>query len=310
MSAFFRAIIEWSGSPSTARLLIVLLGLLAIYAFVQITKKVLTRQVHGHEDRHRSRKLINISGWALFFVLLAFVYANKLSGLLLTLGVAIGGIVIALQELVASLAGWVMIVAGRTFKTGDRIELGGVRGDVIDIGFFRTSIMEIEQWVEGDLYNGRISRVANSLVFKAPFHNYSGDFPYLWEEIAIPISYGSDYDQATTIFHDIADELTHDVADDVEKHWKVMREKYLIYSAKTVPVVTLEMQDNWVQFYIRFPIDFNQRRYVRDRFHREVLKRLTAHPNIHIAVKKLQLMDQRDRTVEKEPGVDPGESKR
>ncbi len=53
--------------------------------------------------------------------------------------------------------------------------------------------MECGQWVNADLYNGRIVRIANSFVFKEPVFNYSGDFPFLWDEIMVPIKYGSDY---------------------------------------------------------------------------------------------------------------------
>jgi small-conductance mechanosensitive channel len=69
---------------------------------------------------------------------------------------------------------------------GDRVQLGGIKGDVMDIGVLRTTIMETGQWVDGDLYNGRIVLIANSYVFKSVF-NYSGDF---MDEIKIPIQYG------------------------------------------------------------------------------------------------------------------------
>jgi small-conductance mechanosensitive channel len=60
---------------------------------------------------------------------------------------------------------------------GDRVQLGGIKGDVMDIGVLRTTIMETE-WVDGDLYNGRIVLIA-SYVFKEPVFNYSGDFPFM-----------------------------------------------------------------------------------------------------------------------------------
>jgi len=63
----------------------------------------------------------------------------------------------------------------------------------MDIGVLRTTIMETGQWVDGDLYNGRIVLVANSFVFKEPVHNYSGEFPFLWDEIKISVQYGSNY---------------------------------------------------------------------------------------------------------------------
>ena len=71
---------------------------------------------------------------------------------------------------------------------------------MIDIGMLRTTMMEIGEWVNADLYNGRIVRVANSFVFKAPVFNYSGDFPFLWDEVTVPVKYGGDYRLAREIF--------------------------------------------------------------------------------------------------------------
>ncbi|MCB0784290.1 MAG: mechanosensitive ion channel, partial [Flavobacteriales bacterium] len=75
---------------------------------------------------------------------------------------------------------------------GDRVQLGGIKGDVIDIGVLRTTLMELGEWVDGDLYNGRMVLVANSFVFKEPVFNYSADFPFLWDELKVPVQYGAD----------------------------------------------------------------------------------------------------------------------
>jgi small-conductance mechanosensitive channel len=74
---------------------------------------------------------------------------------------------------IISVAGWTAVSFGGFYKVGDRIQLGGIKGDVIDIGVLRTTIMQIGEWVDGDQYNGRIVRIANSIVFKEPVFNYS-----------------------------------------------------------------------------------------------------------------------------------------
>ncbi|MBN1798381.1 MAG: mechanosensitive ion channel family protein [Spirochaetales bacterium] len=79
-------------------------------------------------------------------------------------------------------------------------QLGGIKGDVIDISILRTTLMEIGNWVDGDLYNGRVVRIANSFVFKEPVFNYSGDFPFLWDELTLPIRYGSDLNKTKKSF--------------------------------------------------------------------------------------------------------------
>jgi small-conductance mechanosensitive channel len=121
------------------------------------------------------------------------IFSASLGKMAVVFGVAGAGIAFALQEVIASLAGWVAISFGNIYNTGDRVQLGGIKGDVIDIGMLRTTMMEIGQWVNADLYNGRIVKIANSFVFKEPVFNYSGDFPFFWDEITVPIKYGCDY---------------------------------------------------------------------------------------------------------------------
>lgn len=102
-------------------------------------------------------------GFILAVFLISIIYSEKLSGLTIVFGVAGAGIAFALQEVIASLAGWVAMSFGRFYKVGDRVQLGGIKGDVIDIGMLRTTLMECGGWINGDLYNGRIVRVEYTL---------------------------------------------------------------------------------------------------------------------------------------------------
>ncbi|MEZ4904829.1 MAG: mechanosensitive ion channel family protein [Spirosomataceae bacterium] len=113
--------------------------------------------------------------------------------------------------------GWLLCLEAFT-SPGDRVQLGGIKGDVMDIGVLRTTIMETGQWVDGDLYNGRIVLIANSFVFKEPVFNYSGDFPFLWDEIKVPVQYGSDYDKARTLLLQIGKEVAGDLTQNQRKN--------------------------------------------------------------------------------------------
>src|SRR5205807_6397666 len=100
----------------------------------------------------------------------------------------------ALQKVLTSFAGYVLILRGRTFTVGDRIPMGGVRGDVIALGFMQTTIMEMGQppsvqsadpamWVKSRQFTGRLVTVTNSKIFDEPVYNYTRDFPFIWEEM-------------------------------------------------------------------------------------------------------------------------------
>lgn len=163
------------------------------------------------------------------------------------------------------------ISVGGFYSTGDRVQLGGIVGDVIDIGVLRTTLMETGQWVKGDLYSGRIVLVANSFIFKEPVFNYSGDFPFLWDEITVPIKHGSDHRLARQMLQTVANEVVGDYVPQVHETWNAMQRKYLIEDANINPSVTLVANDNWIEFTIRFIVDFKCRRSTKDRLFEGIL---------------------------------------
>lgn len=160
---------------SIASALIILVG--------RVFRQAIRNRVGDTDVRYRASKFISMATYALVVFVALTEIGGRISGLTVAIGAASAGIAFALQEVIASYAGWLTIISGGFYKVGDRVQLGGIKGDVIDIGFVRTTLMEIGGWVDGDLYNGRIVRVANSFVFKEPVFNYSGEFPFVWDEI-------------------------------------------------------------------------------------------------------------------------------
>ena len=122
---------------------------------------------------------------------------------------------LALQEVIGAAAGWFNILSGGIFRVGDRVQLGGVNGDVIDITPLRTKLMEIGSelgegdWVRGRQHTGRIVAVSNRASLTAPVYNYSGVFEYMWEEMTLPIAFRDDWREAERIlFEEIRDVST------------------------------------------------------------------------------------------------------
>ena len=107
------------------------------------------------------------------------------------LGLIGAGLAIALREPLLSIAGRLAVFAGHMYSVGDRIEINKMSGDVIDIGFFYTRMMEIGNWVKGDQYSGRIIQFANAQIFGTAVFNYTQNFSYIWDEIKLPITYAS-----------------------------------------------------------------------------------------------------------------------
>jgi len=267
---------EWLFDANVGRLVATILGLAVIVALVRAAQRALARRIEDTDTRYRVRKGVQFAGYVAAFLFLAALFSDKLGGLTVAFGVAGAGIAFALQEVIASIAGWLALTFSNFYQPGDRVELGGIKGDVIDIGVLRTTLMEVGQWVDGDLYNGRIVRVANSFVFKAPVFNYSGDFPFLWDEITIPVRYGSDRAEAKAIIREVADQVVGEYSATAATAWRGMVKKYRIEDAMVAPMITLVANDNWLQYTLRYVVDYRRRRGVKDALFNGIMDRVDA----------------------------------
>ncbi len=283
---------QWLFDPTVGKVVAMIGGIIAIRMIWGIAQRVLTPKAHGTTARYQVRKGITCTSYLAGGLLLMLIFSDQLSGLTVALGVAGAGIAFALQELIVSLAGWLANAFGGYYKTGDRVQLGGIKGNVIDIGILRTTLMECGEWVKGDLYAGRIVRVANSFVFKAPVFNYSSDFPFLWDEITLPVKYGCDLERARQILRDVANEIVGANVGRAEADWQRMLQKYAVEETPVSPVVTLIATDNWVEFTTRYVVDYKKRRLTKDRFFTRILEEVDkTGGRVAIASTTIQLVD-------------------
>ncbi|OGO66466.1 MAG: transporter [Chloroflexi bacterium RBG_19FT_COMBO_55_16] len=249
--------------PTIGKIVAVIVGFLVIQTLVRLLSRTVEEQVRERGIRYQVRRLITLTGYISFVVFITLVFSDQLSSLTVALGVAGAGIAFALQEVISSIAGF--------YKIGDRVQLGGIKGDVIDIAILRTTLMEIGEWVKGDQYSGRIVRIANSFVFKEPVFNYSGDFPFLWDEIVLPVKYGSDHNSARQILQRVIDAETVEYTQKASQVWGRMTKKYLVEETTVEPTINLALNDNWIDFTVRYVVDFKKRRSTKDRVFTRIL---------------------------------------
>jgi small-conductance mechanosensitive channel len=258
-------------NPTVGKLVTAIIGILILLAIIRFFQRSLSRYIKDVDTRYRARKFVTFIGYVAVILFLTTVYSDKLGGLTVAFGVAGAGIAFALQEVIASIAGWVAISFAGFYNPGDRVQLGGIKGDVIDISILRTTLMEVGEWVKGDLYSGRVVRVANSFVFKEPVFNYSGDFPFLWDEITVPVKYGCDHRLARAILETSANEIVGNFVESAKAAWKKMVQIYLIEDATVEPTVTLIANDNWMEFTVRYVVDYKKRRGTKDKLFTRIL---------------------------------------
>lgn len=287
----YEYLIRWFNQPIIYQLTVATAGLIIVIVVSQFIKSSITQYVKSVDVRYRLRKFISFVTYVLIILLLTVVFSDRLGNVTVALGVAGAGVAFALQEVIASFAGWFAITFAGFYNPGDRVQVGGIKGDVIDVSFLRTTLMEVGEWVNSDLYSGRVVRVANSFVFKEPVFNYTGEFPFLWDEIIIPVKYGSDHNLARKILVGVADKTLTDYSKNAHNAWKDFSKQFLLEDATVEPIVTLALNDNWMEFTLRYVVNFKARRRTKDTLFTQILDEFSkTEGKVGIASTTLQIV--------------------
>lgn len=253
---------EWLREhPAAEVFLKYLIWLAVITGIIQYLRRLIRRRVTDADTRYKSQKAVEVFGYLLLVVISISYFTGNIKDVALAVGLFTAGVTITLQELILSIAGSVYIFLVKVYKPGDRIEINGIKGDVIDVDSIYTTMMEIGQWVSSDNYSGRIVKLSNAFVFRGPVYNYSRDFPFIWDEFDLPIRYGSDIELAKKIVLEIAQTQLSDYVQESVKQWKSVVGRYYIEDAMVEPTLAITLTENWIRFNLRYIVDYRKRRY-------------------------------------------------
>ena len=242
-----------------SKILFTLLIIAGLWVARRVSVRVMGRRISEARSRFVSQRTASYLAVVLGVILVGRVWFRGFSSLATFLGLASAGIAIALREIIANVAGWFYIILRRPFSLGDRIELSGVRGDVVDIRVLGFSLMEVGNWVAADQSTGRIVHVPNGKVFSEYVANYTSGTRHIWEEVAVLVTFESDWRAAK----EVIEEILKTVVDDAEELTSMRREdahRYLIYQGISSPIVYTSVEESGVLLTARFPVSPRQRR--------------------------------------------------
>jgi small-conductance mechanosensitive channel len=278
-------------SPQNAKKLLFTLVFIAGVVVLNYVLRGLAKLIVGGFKNERvifwTQQGIRLAMALLLFFGIASIWFSDPARLATALGLVTAGVAFALQKVITSFAGYLVILRGKTFSVGDRIVMGGVRGDVIALGFMQTTIMEMGQpppvqnaepamWVKSRQYTGRIVTVTNDKIFDTPVFNYTRDFPFIWEELSLPITYKDDRAKAEQVLLQSAERCTIKLSEMSEEHIREMERRYQIRRNDIHPRVYWRLTDNWIEMTVRFISREFGVRDLKDEMSREIMKGLDA----------------------------------
>jgi len=265
-------------------LIIILLWVIRI-----ITKRLLERNVDDAAVQYKWRKNLGYFFTLIGILAIGSVWSEAFKSLSTFLGLLSAGIAIALRDPVSDIAGWLFILWRRPFSIGDRIQLGDIKGDVIDQRIFKFTLLEIGNWVGADQSTGRVIHMSNHTVFSQNIANYTSDFSFVWNEIPVLVTFESDWRKAKKILQEIADRHLEDSVANAEKEVQRASKSYLIHFRYLTPIVYTEVKDSGINLTIRHLANPRRRRGLGQQIWEDVLDAFNEADDIDFAYPTMRI---------------------
>lgn len=310
VQTFIKEIIGIS-AVNQAKIFRSLIIILVLWLVKLIIHKILHKQIQDVRNRYIWRKTINYIIAVIGILFVGRIWFQGFQSLATFLGLLSAGIAIAMKEVFVNIAGWLFIILRRPISVGDRIEVDGVRGDIIDERLFQFSMMEIGNWVDAEQSTGRVIHVPNSKVFTSPIANYSKGFQYIWNEISVLITFESDWRKAKNILKKIVTEHSEHLSTSAARKVKEASRKYMIFYTKLSPIVYTSVKESGVMLAMRYLCEPKDRRNSEELMWENILEAFAKEDDIDFAYPTYRIYEhgEKDSGLQDRRYKDPQESK-
>jgi len=257
--------------------------ILVVIIIQRLTRKFFIGKISDIKIRYQWQKISLYIAVFLIILFLINTWLNIFGSVATFLGLISAGIAIALKDPLVNMVAWLFILIRQPFKVGDRIQIGEIAGDVIDIRLFQFSVNEIGNWVDADQSTGRIIHIPNGKVFTEPQSNYTAGFQYIWHEIPVLITFESNWKKAKQILTDVVNHHGVSLSQEAEKQIKEAAKRFLIFYNKLTPIVYTSVKDSGVLLTLRYMCNPRERRSIEEKIWEDILHKFSECDDIDFA---------------------------
>ena len=267
-----------------ARLLVLGIVLALIYGFAEVWRRTIFRYVHEPRRRYQFLLLRKIVLWFAIILVVAFAFASQIGSVATFAGLITAGVAVALQNVILSIAGYFFLIGRFGIRVGDRVQVAGVTGEVVDVGLVRLHLMELAGG--GETPTGRVVAFSNSIVFQ-PTAGLFKQIPgtsFVWHEITLVLAPHSDYHAVEKRLMEVVEATFKEYQGEMERqraHMERIVSSGSVASLK--PRGRLRFTGSGLEVSIKFPVSLQNATEVDDRMTRELLQAINRDPQLKLA---------------------------
>lgn len=266
------------------RLLVLTLVLGTFFALAEIWKRATFRYVHDFRRRYQFLLLRRILLWFVIAITIAFALATEIGSLATFAGLITAGIAVALQNVILAVAGYFFLIGRYGVRVGDRVQISGVTGDVIDIGLVRIHLMEMGGSGNYSQPTGRVVVFSNSIVFQptASFYKQIPGTNFVWHNVSLTLAPESDFQMAEERLLGAVEKVFNGYKDKIEREYQQMQTQLNVRTVAPKPVSQLRLTQSGLEVVIRYPVELDDAAEIDDRITRELLAALAQEPRLRL----------------------------
>ena len=273
------------------RLAVLALFIGVVLVFAELGKRAIFRYVHEPHRRYQFLLLRKILLAFAIVVVVGFAFASRLESAVTFAGLLTAGLAVALQSVLLSMVGYFFLIGRYGIRVGDRVQISGVTGEVVDIGLVRMHVMELGGSAV-DTPTGRVVAFSNSIVFQ-PAAGLFKQIPgtnFVWHEVSLTLAGDSDFHAVRERLLKGVDAALADFRDDMQRQNRAMERNLIAAPVDGLrPKVNLRLTSAGLEALVRFPVDFQHAGEIDERVTSELLKALEEEPLLRLASSASQI---------------------
>ena len=239
-----------------------------------IVRALYSRADVSNKKKYFRNRMIKIALNIISIILVILLWGHRISGMVTIISFLSAGIAIAVKEIIFDFFAGIYINMKKIFELEDRVEINGIKGDVVNIRSLGFEVLEVGDRVHAEQSTGRIIHIPNSFVFLYPLKNYTKAFKYIWDEITVKVPLDADIEKTKEVLYDIvnSNEILESIPKKMEDAVADVTVEYRIYYNYLDPIIYTEIVDSHVELYIRYIVHPKKSRIVEDEIYLKILE--------------------------------------
>ena len=254
-----------------------ILTILAVLFFDLIklaTRKIYSQLPVSDKKKYFRNRKIKISLTIICWLVVILIWKEQIKSLITLISFVSAAVTIALREIIFNFFAGIYINAKKIFEIEDRIEIKGIKGDVITMHSLGFEMLEIADGNEYEQSTGKIVHIPNSAVFSEPTKNFTKAFKYIWDEIKINIELDSDVEETKSYIYNILKniDILKEIPKKMENQVDDVTVQYRIYYNKLEPIIYTRIDESHIELSLRYLVHPKKIRIVQNEIYLKVLE--------------------------------------